>query len=285
VADAVAIVLRSLAFGAALQAAGMPIFIWLFGNSLGHSARAIRALAVPIVVSGLVLTILHAVIEPVRLTGDLRSIFDSSLQALLLASDSGTAIGVRVFGLAMILSGLLKSSRPGEAAALLGTSLIAASFAFMGHTATHDQRWLLAPLLIIHIAAIAFWFGGLWPLLVSTRHENAEIAGAIIEQFSRVAVWLVPIIFAAGLAMTTLLLPSLASLGTPYGKSLIAKTSGFTILMGLAAANRWRFGPKVKTGDTLSLSAFRRSVLAEWFLIVVVVTITAAMTALFSPEI
>lgn len=283
-ADAVAIGVRSLAFGAALQAAGIPIFIWLFGDSLDRSAKAIRGLAVATAISGLVLTILQAVIEPARLTGDLQGIFDASLQTLLLTSDSGTTIGVRAFGLAMIIGGSLKSSRPGEAAAIFGATLVAASFAFMGHTAAHDQRWLLAPLLIAHITTIAFWFGGLWPLLLSTRHESVEVGGSTIEQFSRVAIWLVPIIFVAGLAMTTLLLPSLASLGTPYGKSLMAKTSGFTILMGLAAANKWRFGSKVGAGDAASLTAFRRSVLAEWILILIVVIITAAMTALFSPE-
>lgn len=282
--DAVAIALRGLAFAAALKAAGIPIFIGLFGQALDRSAKAIRTLAVSTALAGLVLTILHAAIEPARLVGELRGVFDLSLQALLLASDSGAATGVRAFGLLLIAAGSLKSSRPGKLAAMLGTSLIAASFAFMGHTAAHDQRWLLAPLLIAHITTLAFWFGGLWPLLLSSRHERAEIAGAVIEQFSRVAIWLVPFLFAAGLAMASLLLPGLSSLSSPYGTSLLAKIAGFAILMGLAAANKWRFGPKVKTGDEVSLRALRRSVLAEWLLILIVVGVTATMTALFSPE-
>lgn len=283
-ADAVAIGLRSLAFVATVQAAGIPIFIWLFGTSLDRSAKAVRTLAAAAAVAALVLTALHAVIEPARLTGTLQGIFDRSLHSLLLASDFGTATSVRAFGLILIVGDSLKSSRPGEAAAMLGAALIAVSFAFMGHTVDHEQRWLLAPLLITHIAAIAFWFGGLWPLLLSTRHESMAVAGSTIEQFSRVAIWLVPSIFAAGLAVTTLLLPSLASLSTPYGKSLLVKIAGFTLLMGLAAANKWRFGPRVKAGDAAGLTAFRRSVVAEWILILIVVAVTATMTALFSPE-
>ena len=283
-ADAVVIGLRSLAFAAVLQAAGTPIFIWLFGKSLDRSAKAVHAIAVFSTVLALILTTLHAVIQPARLTGEMQSILDPSLQTLLLSSDSGVALSIRLFGLFLIVGGSLKSDRTGAAAAMLGTSLIAASFAFMGHTATHEQRWLLAPFLITHIAAIAFWFGGLWPLLIATRSESMGVAGSTIEQFSRIAIWLVPLIFAAGLVMTILVLPSLSSLNTAYGKSLLTKTGGFAILMGLAAANKWRFGPKVATGDATSLKAFRCSVLVEWLLILAVVTVTATMTALFSSE-
>lgn len=283
-ADTVAIGLRALAFAAALQAAGIPIFLWLFGEALDRSARPIRALAVLSATAGGLLTLLHAAVEPARLTGELRGIFDASLQTLLLASDFGTAVGVRAFGLGMIIAGSLTRSRSGAALALFGASLVAVSFAFMGHTAAHDQRWLLAPLLIVHIATIAFWLGSLWPLRLSTRDENPEVGGAIIEQFSRVAIWLVPLILAAGLAMAGLLLPGLSGLGTPYGISLLAKIAGFAVLLGLAAANKWRFGPGVARGERRSLVAFQRSVLAEWCLIVAVVTVTAAMTALFSPE-
>lgn len=83
--------------------------------------------------------------------------------------------------------------------------------------------------------------------------------------------------------MMSLLLPSLSSLRTPYGLSLIAKVSGFTILLSLAAANKWRFGPRIASGDEAALKAFRASVRAEWLLILAVVIISAAMTALFSP--
>lgn len=55
-ADAVAIGLRSLAFLATLQAAGIPIFIWLFGTSLDRSAKAVRTLAAAAAVAALVLT-------------------------------------------------------------------------------------------------------------------------------------------------------------------------------------------------------------------------------------
>lgn len=283
-ADFVAIGLRALSIAAALQAAGAPIFVRLFGRELERSAPRIHRMGLSMAVGGLVLTLVHAVVEPARLSGELRGIWDGSLQAVLLSSDFGTAIAIRTLGLGMIVGGSLKPGRFGEASALIGASLVAASFAFMGHTAANDQRWLLAPLLITHLLAVAFWFGALWPLLSAARLEEAAVAGAVIRQFSKAAIRLVPVIFLAGVAMAYALLPDLSALRTPYGLSLIAKVAGFSLLMVLAAANKWRFGPKVAGGERFAVKAFRCSVLAEWVLVFVVVAVTAAMTSLFSPE-
>src|SRR5690606_30516868 len=103
----------------------------------------------------------------------------------------------------------------------------------------------------------------------------------VIERFSIAAVWLVPLILVAGLAMAWVLLPGLASFATPYGALLLAKIAGFAALMALAAANKWRWGPMIAAGRTDALPAFRRSVLAEWALIAGVVSVTAVMTGLF----
>jgi putative copper export protein len=54
--------------------------------------------------------------------------------------------------------------------------------------------------------------------------------------------------------------------------------------MGLAAANKWRLGPALVHGPVQSGRWFRRSVAAEYVLIAAVLTITAVMTSLFSPE-
>jgi len=283
VADFIPIGLRGVAFAATLQAAGIPIFLFLFEKNLDHAARPIRLLAVSSAVIGLFLTIGHTLVEPARLAGELRGIFDGSLQAMLLSSDSGTAAAVRVLGLGLVVGGWFKPSRFGALTALIGAALIVASFAFMGHTATSDFRWLLAPLLIVHLMVIAFWFGALWPLAAATRHERPELAGLLIEEFSRLAIRLVPILFLAGLVLSVVLLQSLSNLSTPYGILLLTKVAGFSILMMLAAANKWRFGPRIVGGDLVAVRSFRRTVLAEWVLIVGVVTVTATMTALYSP--
>jgi putative copper export protein len=94
----------------------------------------------------------------------------------------------------------------------------------------------------------------------------------------------VPVILLAGIVMAVLLLPSVSALSEPYGKLLIAKGVGFAVLMGLAAANKWRLGPALVHGAGQSARWFRRSVAAEYVLIALVLTITAVMTTFFSPE-
>ena len=84
--------------------------------------------------------------------------------------------------------------------------------------------------------------------------------------------------------MTCFLLPDLAALGSSYGRLLIVKVFGFTILMGLAALNKWRFGPALGRDDGRVVKAFQRSVLAELTLIVAVLCVTAALTTFYSPE-
>jgi putative copper export protein len=174
-ADFVVIGLRGLAFAAALQAAGGPIFLQLFSRHLDQAFRSVRSVAVWSAGVALLFVSLHALVEPARLTGDLSGMFDTSLHKVLLASDAGTTLAIRVMGLLLILIGLAGVRRGSSTLALAGATLVVASFAFMGHTVTDDQRWLVAPLLIIHLLVVAFWFGGLWPLLCVIRHESMAV--------------------------------------------------------------------------------------------------------------
>ncbi|HEX9878376.1 MAG TPA: hypothetical protein VGC50_17195 [Gammaproteobacteria bacterium] len=121
--DFIAISVRALGFVAALQAAGVPLFLWLFGDDLPSSMGAIQRLGARVAIAGLLLTMAYQVLEPARLTGELVGVFDSSIQALLLASDLGTATAVRVLGLAMVVLVWLKPSRFGAAAALAGSGM------------------------------------------------------------------------------------------------------------------------------------------------------------------
>ena len=92
---------------------------------------------------------------------------------------------------------------------------------------------------------------------------------------------IVPCLAVAGVVMALLLVPRLAVLAQPYGWLMLGKIAGFTVLMGLAAANCRRLGPAVALGVT---RAFRRSLIADYAVLSVVLTAMAVMTSLFSPE-
>ncbi len=281
--DIVAIGLRAISFAAVLQAAGVAMFLWLFGASLARSASTIRSLGVSAAVVGGLLTLAHHLVQPARMTGSFSGMFDGSLQALLLTSDVGATNALRILGLVMLVLGLLKPNRLGEAVGLIGATLVVVSFGLMGHTAAHDQRWVLVTLLVVHLLIIGFWFGALLPLYLAAARETIGNSALVIENFSAIAKWLVPAIFAAGLGMSILLLESFNNLWSAYGASLLAKVVGFTVLMGLASLNKWRYGPAIVAGDVAALRGLQRSVVAEWGLIVAVLVVTAVMTGLFSP--
>jgi putative copper resistance protein D len=162
--------------------------------------------------------------------------------------------------------------------------LATVAFTLTGHTSVNAHRGALATLLMLHLLVVAFWFGALWPLYLASVRETPARASDVIERFTAVATWLVPVILFAGIVMAVLLLPNISALSQPYGELLIVKVLGFAALMGLAAANKWRLGPALVSGTAQSGRRFRRSVATEYVLIAAVLTITAVMTSLFSPE-
>ena len=282
--DLLSIALRILSFTCLLQAAGAAVFLTAFGRQLAITAPAIRRIGGISAIAGAVFVLLHYGLEAGRMAGALVGIFDSSLQQLVLESSNAPTAAIRILGLFLIALGMRREGDFRIACALIGATLAASSFILTGHTSVHAERWILAPLLGIHLLVIAFWFGALAPLYLISLREPPAQAAKIIEAFSAVASWLVPVILFAGVLMAVMLIPELAVLGEPYGALLLAKVFGFAALMGLAAANKWRLGPAIASGGAQAARRLRRSIGTEYVLIVAVIAITAIMTSLFSPE-
>ena len=282
--DIVSVVLRALSFIALFQAAGAAIFIAGFGRELTHSLAPISRLGRRTAVAALVLVLAHYSLEAARMAGNFSGMSDANLQGMVLHSASAAMVALRALGLLLIAIGLQRSGEWRMVLSVIGATLAVTSFALMGHTTVHSARWILALMLIVHLLVVAFWFGALLPLYVASRREILPAAARVIDAFSRLAAWLVPGILLAGLVMAVLLIPQMATFAEPYGELLIAKLVGFALLMGLAAANKWRFGPAIARGEARALRLFRRAVVFEYVLISTVLAITAVMTTFFSPE-
>ena len=282
--DAVVLGLRALAFVAVFQAAGAAIFLWLFARELDASATAIRNQAKAAALAAVVLTALHHVSIPARLAGTFAATFDPSLADLVLQSNLGPAHAVRFAGLALLAVSLDQATRPHVIASLVGAGLALLSFALMGHTTIHELRLVLAPLLLVHIASAAFWFGSLWPLYVVATREPIELTGHIAARFSALAVRSVPLIFVCGAAMTLIFVRSIDALISGYGFMVALKTSAYAALLVLAAFNRQRLVQEIVASSGAALRLFTRVVAIEWLIIAGVLIATALMTDLFSPE-
>ncbi|HEV7611604.1 MAG TPA: CopD family protein [Steroidobacteraceae bacterium] len=281
--DTLSVIFRSASFIALFQAAGMAIFLALFGRPLEVSRSPIELAAKLSAVAAAVLVVGQYTLEAARMAGDMSGITDPSLQMMVMHSASSLVLGVRLMGLLAIVIGLGRGKGRG-ALGVIGAGMIAVSFMLIGHSAANPQRWVLAPLLAIHVMIVAFWFGALLPLCLACTRETPLIAGRVTEAFSNMALWLVPGIFAAGALIGCILVRHLAEFRSGYGLSLLAKFAGFVLLMGIAAVNKWRLGPAIARGNAQVLTAFRLSLGIEYLLICVVLGITAAMTTLYSPE-
>ena len=284
-ADLAVISLRALTFVALFMAVGTWIFVALWERDLApEQAERIRNVARAAAVVALIVTVIHYVLSPARMAGSFGSTFDPSLEALLLQSSSGPASIARVVGLALLALSLDRATKLNTIGAGIGATLALASFAFGGHTSIHPLWFVLGPLLLVHVAAAAFWFGALWPLFAAAGEGPPQRAGLLLEQFTRLAIRIVPLVLLAGVGMSVVFVRSLAELATAYGAMLIAKTVGFSACMALAGLNKGRFAAAVAAGNERATWAFRRIVAAEWALIVVILVTTAVMTSLYAPE-
>jgi putative copper export protein len=281
--DVVSVILRALSFVLLFQAAGVAIFVAVFGRRLASSGQTVRRLGQAAAIAAIVLAAAHYALEAARMAGEMSGMWDPALQGMAWNSPARAVLLCRLLGLLFIAVGLQGASVRGTIVAVVGAVLATGAFTLTGHTSVNVHRGVLAALLMLHLLVVAFWFGALWPLCLATLREVPARASDIVEGFTAVATWLVPVILLAGIVMAVLLLPNVSSLGEPYGELLIAKVVGFAVLMGLAAANKWRLGPALVEGAPTG-RWFRRSLAVEYVLIAAVLTITAVMTSFFSPE-
>jgi putative copper export protein len=281
--DLLSATLRGLAFIAVLQAGGAALFLALFGRSLDHARPRIRKLALNAVLASVLLLTVQYLLEAARMTGELSGLFDASLQGLVLHSTAFTILVLRLFGIALVASSLAHNALGRSVLGIVGAVSIAASFVFTGHTASSPERWILGPVLVLHLLVIEFWFGALLPLIAIARYESAEGAAHLVQRFSYFATILVPMVLVAGIVMTTGLLPNAAALATGYGLALAGKAAVFALLMLLAALNKWRLGPALVAGRSAARNSFITSVKLECTLIVAVLMGTAILTTFWSP--
>ncbi len=282
--DTLSVILRSASFIALFQAAGMAIFLAMFGRRLETTRAVVNRITRLSAIAAAVLVVGQYILEAARMADDMAGIMDPSLQMLAMHSVSSVVLSIRLLGLLLIALAVGALGDIGIPLGVMGAGIVVSSFVLTGHTAAHPQRWALVPLLTLHVMIVAFWFGALVPLYLACKRETPAIAGQITEAFSKVALWLVPGIWVAGVALALILVRHLAEFRSGYGLSLIAKFAGFVLLIGLAALNKWRLGPAIATGDARVLISFRRSLKLEYMLIAAVLSVTAIMTTFYSPE-
>jgi putative copper export protein len=282
--DQLSVVVRAVSLVVLYQAVGATFFLALMDASLSRSRPGIRRLGILSAFAGLVLVLAHQTLDAARLADDFNGLTDGAMLQLAWQSSSGAAHAAQALGLAGVGVGLFVARRGAGLLATAGACLAALALLLTGHSSIHPLRWLLAPLLAIHLLIVGFWFGALAPLYWSTLREPLATAARIVTRFSAVAGWLVPCILVAGLGTAYVLSPDLAMLGLTYGRLLLVKLALFVLLMGLAAYNKWWLTPALDSGDADAAPGLRRVICCEFLLIAGTLAVTAVLTTYYSPE-
>ncbi len=263
----------------------MVLFLWLFKGRLVQSTAPISRSAASWAVTALVFTSVYFLLQPVRMLGTWSAAVDPAIHALVLKSGNATAIFLQLAGIVLMVFGLRVWRQNANPVARAGSLLVLVSFVFVGHTTVQDWRWALASVLLIHLLVVALWFGSLRSLILAADHESIRIFSGVLTDFSSLATRLVPVLFLAGVGLSFAIVKSVDGIYTTYGSLLVLKVAVFSILLLLAALNKWRLAPAVGQGNSRSMKLLRRIIIAEWVLISVVLCLTALMTGMYSPSI
>ena len=279
--DLLQLLAKVVSYASALGAFGAIVFLHVFDERLQPPERrlfrgyTVSLLAAAVLASLAMLFGTVALLNGMGLAGG----FDGELWSMVAATPVGDSVWIRLAGLAILALGLLLPGPP-LVAGVLGGVAVAASFGFVGHVRDDAYRVVLHALLVLHLLGIGFWIGSLWPLVKLAGREDLPRVAEIMERFGKIAVFVVALLVVAGLGLAWLLLGDPTRLVTTgYGRILLLK-----LLLGLAALNKLRLTPALTAGRAGAALNLQRSIRLEVALVVLLLAVTALLTAGFSPN-
>lgn len=255
-----AVLLRTLVYGGAIGLAGSVFYAATGGAAVAASRQALRW---QVLIGGLLILL----VEPLRYLhfqlqisgGDLALAFDPDMRWIGMETPLGRAAAVRVVtALGLCFIGL----RIPLVAIPLAMALIA-SFVLEGHTASHEQRVLLAPLLGVHFAIVAWWLAALLPIRAVIATASDHDVRAAVTCFGWQATLAVPTLLAAGVLMLGLLVGWRFDLTSPYQQAFALKLGLVVAVLVLAATNKLRWTPMLATDPSTARVGLQRSVSLE----------------------
>jgi copper transport protein len=110
-----------------------------------------------------------------------------------------------------------------------------------GHALDPGRSWLEVPVDVVHVTAAAVWVGGLFALVVVVPREGVppEIVERAARRFSTFALGAVVAVALTGAVRALAELSAVSQLWTTsYGRTILAKTAIFAVLLALGAVSR-----------------------------------------------
>lgn len=164
--------LKGLSYAAALSAAGAALFLVIFRALSMQERGGVGKFGAAAALMGAGLTAMAIPWQAGFLSGEgLAGMFDPLFIKLLLGSPFGDSVLLRLLGLFLIAAVLARRPTAYWSGAV-GALLVVVSFAMTGHTASFEPRLLGGVLVALHLLAVAYWIGALWPLVLVSRASD-----------------------------------------------------------------------------------------------------------------
>lgn len=220
--------------------------------------------------------------------------FDWSMARMLADTNLGLAAAWRIAGLllgltivvALVWKGpLLQFMNPqtfGVAAlSVLMFGMLAMSFPLIGHVSTLSLPF--KALLSGHVLAVLIWIGSLLPLWIACSEGSPEALKLIMERYGKVAVVVVLVVLVSGSIIIFQLLNSVSEMiSTAYGRGLLMKLSGVSLLLLLAARHKLFLVPNLNSDA--GILRLQKSIAVEIAIAVFVLAVTSYSTTAVGPS-
>jgi copper transport protein len=264
--------LRGLALSALLALCGLLAFV---AHEPAESARQLRicgwlsGIATGLLAVHLVVWLIH--VSPTNA-------LDADVVTGALGREVGLTELIRLVLAALCAWALLLARRTRIAFAFALAAVLAGGA--IGHPAAIDPL-IAIPSKALHLAGVAFWFGGLVWLATAdlSREECVRVAGNV----SGIALTSVIVVTVTGAIQSFLFIPSWTDvLTSAYGITVIAKIVGLAVLVAFGAHHRYRLLPRVFAGDLQC--GFSGSVKREMFVMIAVVMLGGFLAYVPTPQ-
>lgn len=271
---------RWLLYSAMLLAAGSALFVLLIRAPVvvGIKTLKLGGIAASLAAIAYVLSIAFGGAEMVL--GGAGALWSPNTWSKGLASTLMPSAAIGVPAMLLLMWGFARSAESMRSTALaVGAAAAIASFLVTGHAATASPVWLMATAVGIHLFAIAFWMGALYPLYLSAGLNSARECGALMNQFSRWAVFAVGAVVVSGATISWTQLAGLQHIvGNDYGSALIRKLILFVMVLGIAAYNKLKLTPALEREDPTAAPRIRRTIRIEYGVYVLILGVAMTMT-------
>jgi len=267
---------RAVHFLACLALFGELAFTRLVHAAARPRARVLAWSACVAALSGLVWLALEAAVMSGEPT--LSALRASVLQRVLFDTQFGHAWLVRMGLLAVAVIAVARF----DALALVAAAGVLCGLGWMGHAgaaADGAQRAGELAADAAHLLAAGAWVGTLPAFVAALRREHsAQARAAVTDRYSQMATAAVTVLLFTGIVNTRFRVGTLGALfHTDYGALLLAKIALVALMLGVAAVNRWRLTPLLRTGDLRAAIALSRNASAEIVLGVLVVALVGLL--------